>query len=97
MRGRGHLLAAGTGLLLLAAAVLVAGYAWTLFAWSGGEYATPPRSTSDRVLQALPWALGTFVLVVLLAGMGVFLLVTWRRRGSRSRQRPPGEVGWVKR
>jgi TRAP-type C4-dicarboxylate transport system permease small subunit len=68
--------------LVLAAATLVAGYAWTLFAWSGGEYAEPPPSLGQKLGQALPWALASVAVTGILTTLGVVLLVI-ARRGMR--------------
>jgi hypothetical protein len=85
-------LVAGAAFLFVAAGVLLAGYAWTLFAWSGGEYADPPPSLGQKISQALPWALGTVVLMAILAIMGVWLVLI-SRRASPARWRPIDAAG----
>jgi hypothetical protein len=79
--------------LLLAAATLVAGYAWTLFAWSGGEYAEPPPSLGQKLSQALPWALATMVVAMILTILGIVLIVSSRRAVERSKAAGTGGVG----
>ena len=85
-------LVVGALLLVLAVGVLMAGYGWTLFAWSGGEYAEPPPTLGQKVGQALPWALGTLALVTILATVGVWLVLVWRRRGPARERAAGGDV-----
>lgn len=80
----------GLVVLVLAAATLVAGYAWTLFAWSGGEYAEPAPSLGKKLGQALPWALATVAVAAILTILGVVLIVIARRGMKRSKTASTG-------
>ncbi len=75
----------GLASLVLSAEVLLAGYAWPTFVWSGGEYAERPPSLGHKIGDVLPWALGTLAVAAILAITGVFLILISRRGLRRSR------------
>jgi hypothetical protein len=82
----------GVASLLLAVAILVAGYWWGVFVWSGGEYAEPPPSLGHKIWEVFPWALGAVVLAAIPAITGVVLIGISRRSGDSHRIRA-GERG----
>jgi hypothetical protein len=75
---------AGVASLLLAGAILIAGYWWAVFVWSGGEYAEPPPSLGHKIGEVLPWALGAVVLAAITTITGVVLIrISRRSAGGR--------------
>ena len=73
--------------LVLAAAILITGYWWGVFVWSGGEYADPPPSLGHKIGEVLPWALGAVVLAAIPTLIGVMLIRSSRRPGDAHRIR----------